>query len=382
MSVQSFQIEIPQIEIDELERRLATTRWPDEIAGAGWDYGTNLDYLKELGAYWQNEFDWVTQQNILNSFAHFRADLDGLGIHFIHERGKGSNPLPLILTHGWPDSFVRMLKLIPRLTNPESFGGNPTDSFDVIVPSIPGFSFSDRATQPGMRRARIAELWTRLMRDELGYKRFAAHGGDIGAGVTKELVLANPELLVGIHLTDIGYPYNAAPPPNMSQAEQNLLATKQSWRQTEGGYIAIQSTKPQTLAYGLSDSPIGLAAWIIEKFRAWSDCEGDLEKCYTKDELLTNISLYWFTNTINSANRIYYEEVHNPQPLTNSSNYVSVPTGVAIFSKDIEQPPREWGERSYNIQRWTQLPRGGHFAALEQPDLLAEDIRAFFRPLR
>ncbi len=381
MSVQPFKVQILQATLDDLRERLARTRWADEISGAGWDYGANLAYMKELIDYWQNQFDWRAQEKLINRFAHFRADVDGLNIHFIHERGRGSNPLPIIITHGWPSSFFQMLKTIPLLSDPESHGGDPADAFDVIVPSMPGYGFSDRPTERGMTVSRIADLWACLMTEELGYRRFAAQGGDIGAGVTQRLAIAHPDLLIGIHLTDVDYPYFGEKPGNLSTAEQKYIAESERWAQAEGGYAMIQATKPQTLAYGLNDSPAGLAAWIVEKFRAWSDCDGNVERRFTKDELLTNATIYWVTETINSSVRLYYEELHNPTPQKSGEASV-VPTAVALFPKDLTRAPREWAERTYNVQRWTEMPRGGHFAAMEEPDLLVEDIRAFFRPLR
>jgi microsomal epoxide hydrolase len=380
MPVESFTINISQATLDDLHKRLAHTRWPDEVEGAGWDYGTNLDYLKTLVAYWQNQFDWRAQEAQLNQFAQFRTEIDGFGIHFIHEHGKGPHPLPLILTHGWPDSFFRMYKIIPMLIDPASYGGDSADSFDLIVPSLPGYGFSDRPHERGMTSSRTTELWARLMTDVLGYRRFAAAGGDIGSGVTRFLALAHPDLLVGIHLTDVGYPLNSEL-SDLSEAEKQYLSAAQQWRMQEGAYAMLHSTKPQTLSYGLNDSPVGLAAWILEKFRAWSDCDGDVERRFSKDELLTNIMIYWVTETINSSVRMYYENMRMSPPLK-SEQHIEVPAGVAIFPKDLLLTPREWAERSLRVQRWTQMPRGGHFAALEEPELLVEDIRAFFRPLR
>ncbi len=380
MPVEAFTMNISQATLDDLHNRLAHTRWPDEIEGAGWDYGTNLDYLKSLVTYWQNQFDWRAQEARLNHFAQFRAEIDGFGIHFIHERGKGPHSLPLILTHGWPDSFFRMYKIIPMLTDPASYGGDPADSFDVIVPSLPGYGFSDRPNARGMTTVHTATLWARLMTEVLGYRRFAAAGGDIGSGVTRFLAVAHPDVLVGIHLTDIGLPVSSEI-PDLSEAEKQYLNAVQQWRMQEGAYAMQHSTKPQTLAYGLNDSPVGLAAWIVEKFRTWSDCDGDVERRFSKDELLTNIMIYWVTETINSSIRMYYENVRMSPPLK-AGQHIEAPAGVALFPKDILLPPREWAQRSLRIQRWTQMPRGGHFAALEEPELLVEDLRAFYRSLR
>ncbi|GCE07808.1 multidrug MFS transporter [Dictyobacter aurantiacus] len=381
MEKHPFTVHVPQAILDDLKDRLAYTRWPDEVENAGWDYGTNRHYLKSLVDYWQHEFDWRAQEKKLNQFAHFREHIDGLGIHFIHERGRGENPLPILLTHGWPGSFFEMFKLIPLLTDPEKHGGDPTDAFDVIVPSLPGFGFSDRPTVRGMATMQTAELWARLMRDVLGYSHFAAAGGDIGSGVTQRLALAHPELLVGIHLTYLSVHASLPEQPNLSEEEQHYLQVVQQWSQEEGAYSALHSTKPQTLAYGLNDSPVGLAAWIIEKFRAWSDCNGEVEQRFSKDELLTNIMLYWSTETISSSVRMYYENAHT-LPKLRPEQHISVPAGIALFPKEISLPPREWAERLLLVQRWTMMPRGGHFAAMEEPELLAEELRAFFRPFR
>ncbi len=380
MSIQPFKINIPQATLDDLRERLARTRWPDEVEGAGWDYGTNVGYLKSLVDYWQHEFDWRKQEAKLNTYTQFRADIDGLNIHFIHERGKGPNPIPLILTHGWPDSFYRMHKIIPMLTDPESFGGNAADSFDVIVPSIPGFGFSDSVRKPGWTVKQTAELWTSLMRDVLGYQRYAAAGGDGGSPISQLLALNNPTSVIGIHLTDIGFQATMnLDPSSLTPAEQQYLGAMQQRFFQEGGYVMIQSTKPQTLAYGLNDSPIGLAAWIIEKFYGWSDIDGNIEREYTKDELLTNIMIYWVTQTINPSIRSYYEESHAPS--LKPGQRVEVPVAMALFPKDTP-PPRALAERTLRIERWTEMPRGGHFPALEVPELYAGDLQAFFRSLR
>jgi pimeloyl-ACP methyl ester carboxylesterase len=379
--VRPFRIDVPQDELDDLRERLARTRWPDEVEGAGWDYGTNLGYLKGLTDYWRDGFDWRDREARLNGFGHFEADVDGTGIHFIHERGKGHDPIPLLLTHGWPDSFYRFHKLIPMLTDPESHGGEAADSFDVIVPSIPGYGFSDRPKQRGMNSERVAQIFAKLITDVLGYERFAAHGGDIGSGVTEEIAKGHPDSLVGIHLTDIPYTHLfTVSQEDLSEAEQGYIQRGYQWGMEEGAYASLQSTKPQTPAYALNDSPAGLAAWIVEKFRAWSDCDGDLENSYTKDELLTNITIYWATRTIGSSFRMYYEPSNGWGG--SGGGKIEVPTGVAIFPKDIVPAPREFGERFFDVRRWTEMPRGGHFAAMEEPELLTEDIRAFFRDLR
>jgi pimeloyl-ACP methyl ester carboxylesterase len=386
MSIQPFTIAIPQVTLDDLQERLARTSWPDEAEGVDWNYGTPLNYMKELVNYWQHSYDWRTQEAKLNQFAQFRAEVDGQSIHFIHVRGKGPNPTPLLLIHGWPDSFYRFHKIIPLLTDPESFGGNAEDSFDVIVPSLPGFGFSDRPNFPGgMKSLRSASLLSKLMTEELGYKRYAIGGGDVGGRVTRLLALAHPEQVLGIHLTDIGFPREISFPPdvpNPSPAEGRFLGSVGMWFFQEGAYASLQTTKPQTISYALTDSPAGLAAWLVEKFRAWSDCDGEIEKSYTKDELLTNIMIYWVTKTISSSARLYHEDGLQSAPQLSVGQYIEVPAGVATFPKDLTYPPRELGERFLRIASWSEMPRGGHFAALEEPALLAEDLRTFFRTLR
>ena len=385
MEVTPFKVQVSDATLEDLRERLTRTRWPDEISGSEWGYGSNLAYVKELVDYWLTRFDWRAQEAFINSFAHFRTTVDGLGIHFIHEGGKGPDPLPLIVTHGWPSTFFEMLKIIPRLTDPAAYGGDPADSFDVIVPSMPGYGFSDPSQEPGMNISRIADLWAKLMTENLGYQRFGAQGGDWGASITARLGFAYPEQVAGIHVTAVSSasmsPDLGAGTRELSESELTLLEEREQWRLAEGGYSHIQGTKPQTLSYGLNDSPTGLAAWIVEKFRTWSDCAGDVESRFTKDELLSNITLYWATQSIGSSTRLYYESQHNPWTFQPGES-IRVPCAVALFPADLSHPPREWAERSYNVQRWTEMPRGGHFAALEEPDLLAQDVREFFRALR
>ncbi len=383
MDVKAFKIQVEDKVLDDLRRRLETVRWPDQIPNSGWDYGSNLDYLKELVEYWRSGFDWRAQEAKLNLFHHFKSQVDGLDIHFIHERGKGPNPIPLVITHGWPSTFFEMHKIIPLLADPGAHGGDPADAFDVVAPSLPGFGFSDQSTERGMDVQRVAEMWNKLMTENLGYARFAAQGGDIGAGVTARLGHDHAGSLIGIHLTSVNRPAPHLGPGSreLTEAEQAHIVQREKWQQDEGGYNHIQSTKPQTLSYGLNDSPVGLAAWIVEKYRTWSDCGGDVERRFSKEELLTNITIYWVTQTIGSSVRMYYDNQRGTWVMGKDQR-APTPAAVAVFPGEISRPPREWAERSYNVCRWTEMPRGGHFAALEEPELLAADVRAFFRSYR
>lgn len=384
MTVIPFQIDIPQSTLDDLHQRLRQVRWPDAEHKAGWNMGTSLDYLKELTAYWQTQYDWRTHETYLNQFNQFVAEIDGSEIHFIHERGKGPNPKPLLLLHGWPDSFYRFHKVIPLLTDPASFGGNADESFDVIVPSLPGFGFSSRPTEPEcMKSTRTTDLLAKLMTHELGYERYLVAGGDIGARITRLMALHHSADIAGIHLTDIGFPRDISFPaaiPEPLPVEQKFMGAAQFWFVMEGAYAAVQSSRPQTLAFALNDSPVGLAAWIIDKFRAWSDCDGDVEQCFSKDELLTNIMIYWLTETVSSSMRLYFEDGRTT-PQIAAGQRIEVPAAVALFPKDFTHPPRELAERFLQIQQWTEMERGGHFAAWEAPGAYSADLRAFARML-
>jgi len=383
MAVQPYKIEIPDSVLDDLKSRLERTRWPDELPGTGWDYGSNLDYVKELVEYWRTKFDWHAQEKLINSFSHFKSKVDGLNIHFIHEKGKGPNPMPLVITHGWPGTFFEMYKVIPMLSDPASHGGDPADAFDVVAPSMPGYGFSDATDKRGLSVLSIGDLWAKLMSENLGYQKFAAQGGDWGARVTAKLGLSHGDKVIGIHTTSTSSPtpYQGPGTRELSEAENAMLAQRVQWLADEGGYSHIQATKPQTLSYGLNDSPAGLAAWIVEKYRTWSDCGGDVESRFTKDELLTTITIYWVTQSINSSTRLYYESFFQAWDLAKDEK-IQVPVAIASFPRENSVPLREWAERSFNIQQWTDMPSGGHFAALEEPDRLVEDIRKFFRWLR
>ena len=383
MKIERYTIHVQDAVLDNLTQRLQQTRWPGEIAGSGWTYGADLNNMKELRDYWLDGYSWRSQETMLNQFSHFKTDIDGLGVHFIHERGKGPNPIPLIISHGWPGSFLEMIKVLPLLTDPANNGGDPLDSFDVIVPSLPGFGFSDAFNKPGMGPANIADLWAKLM-TKLGYDRFFAQGGDWGGAVTTALGLNFPERVTALHLNYIAGRFllggTLNEPPTDPEAQRHLLELRHWWEH-DGGYNHQQSTFPQTLAYALNDSPMGLAAWFFEKFRAWSDCNGRLEDVFTRDELLTNVMLYWVTGSINSSMRIYYESRKAPLNLS-PQNMVKPPVGVALFPKEVPMPPRSLAERGYNIVRWNAMERGGHFAAMEQPELFAGEIREFFRSFR
>lgn len=381
MAVTAFTPEIDPAVLDDLRDRLRGTRWPDQVGGAGWDYGTDTKVLRSFVDHWLHRYDWAAQQQRLAAVAHVRVDVNGLGMHAVHERGLraagGPAPLPLVLLHGWPSSFVQMLSLIPMLTRPADHGADPSDAFDVVALSLPGYGFSDRPSEPGMDVARIAQLVVDVMA-QLGYPRFAARGSDLGAGVLQQLALAQPERLIALHLSGTN-PYLASVPDDLTEAEKAFVAAAERWNQTEMAYAMEHASKPQTLAHALNDSPAGLASWVLEKFRTWSDCGGDLDAVYDRDDLLTNLTIYWATQTIGSSMRLYYETVHSTDARWGR---VEVPTGMAMSGADMFPTPREWAERSYNVVHWTDLPRGGHFLEWEVPDLVAADLRSYLRPYR
>lgn len=384
---QVFEIDVANDILSDLHARLDRTRWITEMGEGGWGYGLSVSYMRELLDYWRHGFDWRRQEQAMNRFSHYRAEIDGRKLHFIHQRGRGPEPLPIILTHGFPDSFLRFEKIIPMLTDPASYDGDPNDSFDVVAPSLPGYAFSDPPEKNGML-FRIGDLWHRLMTETLGYDRFAAHGGDWGSTITEMLARDHAKSVVGIHLTDVPFYHAFRKPNDVTASEKEYLETIETFGQTQGAYAMIQGAQPQALALGLNDSPAGLAAWIVEKFRRWSDCNGDVESRFTKDELLANIMVYWVTGTINTSFAPYHDITHagaatwmkqKAKEWTGSSD---VPAAFAMFPKDLSQPPREWAERFFNVQQWTEMPSGGHFAALEEPERLVEDIRRFFRSRR
>lgn len=375
MVISPFTIDIPQADLDDLQRRLDLTRWPDQMDGAGWDYGTNPEYLRTLTDYWRDGFDWRGQERRLNAFPQFTSTIDGVDIHLIHQRGTGPNPIPLLLLHGWPSTFVQMLDILPLLIDPATHGGDPADSFDVVAASLPGYGFSSSPTDRPMTQVRMGELLHTVMTDELGYPHYGIRASDIGSGVQTQMALAQPESIIGIHRTGSQVPFI---PDDLSGAERAYIDAVDAWKETEGAYAHQHRTKSQTLAFGLNDSPVGLASWIIEKFRAWSDCGGDVERSFTRDELLTNIAIYWLTRTINSSIRVY-RDGSGPESLTGIPD---IPTAHLMAHEQIPNAPDEWTRRFYRIDRMNQAERGGHFLEWEEPELVADDMQAFFRDLR
>jgi len=376
-----FRIDIPEATLTDLRDRLRRTRFPDQAPGAPWAFGADLAYVRELCAYWRDRYDWRKHEAVLNGFRQFTAPVAGIDLHFIHEQGRGPAPLPLLLSHGWPGSVWEFYKIIPMLTDPGRFGGDARDAFTVVAPSLPGYGFSFAPGQPRFGVSEIADAFAALMTDVLGYRRFAAQGGDWGGFITARLGVSHADRLAGIHVNLLSLRRDLPRPAHPTPEERAYLDDLATWLREETGYQWIQGTKPQTLAFGLTDSPAGLAAWIVEKFRTWSDCGGDVERRFSKDELLTNITLYWVTEAINSSFWPYYARYHAPWPIADGQR-VEVPTAYAAFPREIVRPPRSWAERVYNIRRWTVMPAGGHFAALEEPQALVDDLRVFFRDLR
>jgi len=378
-----FTLRIPDQAIADLRERLARVRYPDQAPGPPWSYGTDVAYLQQLVEYWRSGFDWRAEEARLNAFAQYKAPLCGIDLHFLHVPGNGPAPCPLLLLHGWPGSVFEFIELIPRLTDPARFGGDPEDAFTVVAPSLPGYGLSFEPGQPRFGIEAIADCVAELMHDVLGYTRFAAQGGDWGASIASRLGYAHPEKLIGIHLNLLaGVRRDQRAAGDATPEEKTFFDELALWLREEAGYQWVQGTRPQTLAFGLTDSPAGLAAWIIEKFRAWSDCGGDVETAFTRDRLLANISLYWFTGAIGSSFWPYYARMHGPWPIPDGKT-VDAPTGYAQFPREIIRPPRSLAARTYSdIRRWSVMPRGGHFAALEEPEALAAEVREFFRPLR
>ena len=382
-----FAIAVPDEELAELRRRLERMRWPLDPGNDDWRYGANRRWLEELVAYWRDGYDWRVHEAAMNRFEHFQVTLDDVPVHFIHRRGVGPSPLPLILTHGWPWTFWDFAAMIDALADPAAHGGDAADAFDVVVASLPGYGFSVPLERTGVTVRVTARLWVRLMREVLGYDRFGAHGGDWGAAVTAQLGHEFPQHLIGVHLSlpvllRASY-YSGIAPEDYGPDEQGWFERMQQRMATAESHVAVHTRDPQTLAFALNDSPVGLAAWILERRRAWSDHRGDVFDALSRDFLITNVMLYWLTGSIGSTMRFYWETwreqvrlVHDRLPA------IEVPTGIAVFPNDLVFVPRRLAERYTNLTRWTRMPRGGHFAAAEQPALLVEDLRAFFRPLR
>jgi pimeloyl-ACP methyl ester carboxylesterase len=377
--VDAVGVGIPYDEIDDLNRRLETTRWPPDTPGESWAYGTDRRYLEDLLAYWRTRYDWRRQEAALNTFEHFSTTIDGQLIHFLHHRGRGESPLPLVMTHGWPGTIWEMLPAVGPLSDPVAHGGDPNDAFDVVVPSIPGFGFSGEPLE-GTDYSRTAELWVALM-ERLDYRRFGAYGSDWGRLVTRQLGASFPDRLIGI-ITP-GAPPQAEREPETDE-ERDYLESRARWAIDETGYQRIQGTKPQTLAYGLTDSPAGLAAWITEKLRSWSDCGGDVERRFTKDQILTLVSIYWHTRTIGTSVR-YYHANGSGRGRRVLPGPIRVPQGLMDFpgiSSRARMPRSFVGEVPDNVTLWSVHDTGGHFPAIEEPELVVKDLRDFFRPLR
>ncbi len=373
-----FRCEIPAARIIDLHERIDRARWPDQINDDAWSYGTELNYLRELVQYWRRDFRWSQAQTELNGFDHFLLDIDGLDLHFIHQRSPHASATPLLITHGWPGSIVEFLDLIPRLTEPEKFGGRPENAFHVVAPSLPGYGFSPGAREPGMHVQKVAERQIRLMA-ELGYTSYIAQGGDWGSAISLAVAALDPEHCEAVHvnLLMLPPPRDVANPMSLATAQERVLLERTARHQREGSaYMKLQMTKPQSLGYGLYDSPIGLCAWITEKFHDWSDCGGDIRNAVSWDRLLTNISLYWFTNSIVSSLRLYKETLGH-SGATKPLAQPRVPFGMAVYPQDIYHVPRAWAERAFNVRHWFEASRGGHFAAMEQPQIFAEDLWRF-----
>jgi pimeloyl-ACP methyl ester carboxylesterase len=377
MHIAPFTIRVPDGVLSDLSTRIRHTRWPPRAPDAAWAQGTDLEYLKRLLGYWAGGFDWRAEERRLNTFKHFRAELGGIRVHFVHERARDGHGIPLILTHGWPGSFLEYLALVPLLTDPKA-NGIDAPAFDLVIPSLPGYGFSERPAHANYRT--VARLWHELMHG-LGYGRYGAGGGDFGAGVATHMAVENPAPMIGIHLTTMElWPPTGEGTRPLTEAERAYVADVHRWDEVERGYSAIQSTRPQTVGYGLNDSPAGLAAWVLEKWRAWSDSGGDLDAHLSREFLLTMLTLYWVTETITTSMRDYFDNRWHGADLP-AGTRVEVPAGFANFDNNYVsegRPPREWAERLYDVRRWTSMPRGGHFGPAEEPELLARDIAAFF----
>lgn len=376
-AIERFELRVEDAVLDDLRRRLALARLPDQIDDSGWEYGFPTDYLGELVDYWRDRYDWRAQEARLNELPHLRTLIDEQSIHFVHARSAHPDALPLLLVHGWPGSVVEFLEVIPRLTDPEAHGGRAGDAFHVVAPSLPGYGLSEPTRARGWDPWRIASAFVELM-ERLEYGRYGAQGGDWGAQVATRIGALDPEHCGAIHLN---MPLADRPGEDVPLTDEDRadLAAMARFQREEAGYAQEQGTKPQTLGAALDDSPTGLLAWIVEKFRGWSDCDGDPETVFTRDQLITNVMLYWVTRTATSSARLYWELQHSREA---PPEYVGVPTGVARYPGEVIRFPRSWVERRYNVTHWAEMPRGGHFAAMEQPTLFVEDLRRFFRTVR
>ena len=377
--IRPFRIDVPQADLDDLRERLARTRWPDELPGAGWAYGVPLDYLKALAEHWRTRYDWRPHEARLNEFPQFTTTIDGANVHFLHVGSPEPEALPLIVTHGWPGSIVEYLDLVGPLTDPRAHGGDAADAFHLVLPSIPGFGFSGPTHEAGWDVGRVTRAFATLM-DRLGYRRYGAHGGDWGAGVSRALGLGDAGHVVGVHVTSIAGRASPEPGDEFTEDERRRLERRDWFRREGTGYAVVQSTRPQTLAYALTDSPAGQLAWIVEKFKEWTDSTDAPEDAVDRERLLTNVTIYWLTGTAGSSARLYYESARTGR--WGAEPPSTVPTGVAVFPKELSPPIRRLAERTNNIVHWSEFDRGGHFAAMEEPDLLLGDIRAFFRRFR
>lgn len=387
MRIEEFRISIPEQALQDLQARLENTRFADDFANEDWAYGTNRDSLEAFVRHWRQDYHWREHEAEINRHPHFKTSIDGVPIHFMHRKGRGDNPIPIVLSHGWPWTFWDARKIIGPLTDPASYGGDPADAFDVVVPSLPGFGFSSPLRKPAVNATLTADLWHRLMTEGLGYSRYTAHGGDWGAFITAQIGHKYRDHVAGIHMLG-GAPLDwlsrpMPEPSDYAEDEAGWYEQSQRFFAEHQGYMAIQSTRPQTLSYSLNDSPAGLCAWLLEKRRSWSDCGGDVERCYSKDELLTSVMLFWLTQTIGTSARYYYEAKHNPwTPSHGDEPMVDVPTGIIKLERDVCHWPRSIMERHFNVQRWTRSATGGHFAWMEEPELVVSELREFFRPLR
>lgn len=386
MQPERFAIQADESALEDLQLRLARTRWAEDFANEQWQYGTQGNYLRELVEYWRTHYDWRRHEREMNRYEHYRARIDDVTVHFMRVRGKGPKPVPLMLNHGWPWTFWDFRKVLGPLSDPGSHGGDPADAFDLVVPSLPGYGFSTPLTHTAMNYSRTADLWVQLMQ-HLGYERFATHGGDWGAIVSAALGHKYADRLIGAHLTLMTpldfFSGGTVPAEDFAPEELAWAQRNRHFFQAESGYYALQSTKPQTIAFSLNDSPVGLCSWLLEKRRSWSDCGGEVERRFSKDDLLTTVMLYWLTQSFGTSARYYYEAARHPwQPAHGRTPVVEAPTAIAVFLNEVVLQPRRWAERYYNLKRWTVHSSGGHFAPMEEPQVLVDDIRTFFRELR